>query len=70
MTRSEQILAELERRNGQSDSELAHSILGNRHRAPQINSECRYMRDCGKINRHFRTDGNFLPRPRPSLKVA
>jgi hypothetical protein len=73
MTRAEEIIGELGRRDGQSDRELAQSIFRNRYRVQQINSECRYMRDCGRINRRLRDDGiigNYLMRLRTELRLV
>jgi hypothetical protein len=73
MTRAEEIIIELGLRDGQSDRELTQSIFGNGYRVQQINSECRYMHDCGRLDRRLRDDGiigNFLRRPRPELRLV
>jgi hypothetical protein len=73
MTLELKILSDLATCNGQSDRQLAQSIFADRYRIQQINSECRYMRDCGKIDRRPRVDGifgNFIVRPKPDLKLV
>jgi hypothetical protein len=73
MTLELKILSDLGRCNGQAGRQLAQSIFGNRYRVQQINSECRYMRDCGKIDRRPRADGiigNYIVRPQPDLKLV
>jgi hypothetical protein len=67
---ADKILAELRRRDGLSDRQLAEAIFGTRHCSIQINGECRYLEKFGLISRikeEARPIRNLLIRPQPRL---
>jgi hypothetical protein len=70
MTVADEVIETLEQMPGSTDRTIAEK-RGRRHQ--QINGECRYLEQQGKVERRKGEDGvirNYLARPRPLLTVV
>jgi hypothetical protein len=73
MTLAIKITDVLKNNDGSNDRTLSEFIFGTPHRSTQINGECHYLENIGRIERKNIGDGpigNYLVRPKPVLTVV